>query len=840
MKKNFARIISLTLALVTLFNMTPFVSSAQFAKQTNDFHMTVEENPDLPFNISSYVDANGYYYLFLPGNIEFETLIIRREDCLMTKVFGGELVETVIETETPEMPVVLAETEEDDEEGEVTDPVVPEPQIDQYIRFEMGDDLRMMVDGSRLYIMQGSLPSLHVDVKAGYSSETIHKDKDAKIEALASIYGTENGEYDLDPSSIEIKTRGNSTWAFDKKPYQIKFDKKKDLFGMGAAKKWILLANYVDGTMVRNKIIFDLGEKIGMPYTCQSVFVDLYMDGEYLGVYQLCEKVEIGDSRVPLENDYGVVIEMDANVRIDATEDIHFITSATNKAFVYKEYVTDFEDLEDPENAELVGKVMDYVEYEIIEPLEEELYYGGDNWELVESLIDVDSFINYYFITEYSEECDATFASTYFYTEGPGDKLHCGPLWDYDRSFGTYMNCGYEQDTGADFLKNVIDNVDDQRVDWFKMLFRYPEFVQRANEIYDETIRDAFDAEELNASIDAYEEYLRPSLRMNHVKWVVFHTINDLAADRIGYDKTSDELLDYTIGEMKKYIINRKGFLDIAYDNYMPALMYTTHANNEWQNTYSGGCMTYNDGNVTGFKANLENQKIDGSVEYSIVYQRNYSDFAADGVVLGGRSDTPFNGLAMRLTGNLANYYIVQYRVMVNGSWSAWAQEGAYAGRTSGSSRLVTRVQARLLRRSGVEIPEANVLFSTVGAAPVDPIATVVGNNVTQLPVTTKLGYRFDGWYSNAELEGEAVDSVLVENTETVLYAKMTPEYTYKRGDLNNDGKVNSMDSLMMKKIMIGTLFEHQYIFENADLDESETMSGRDAILLRKILIGVE
>lgn len=830
MKKRFFCVLSLVLAFLTVVPAVPFMSGAHFTMQKEDFYLTVEDNPNLPFDISSYVDANGAHYLFLPGNIELTELIIRRDGCIMESVIGGELFETVVE----EDPSQESEGTSDGLEDDADTPV--QTVVDQYISFDMTAGDTLTVDGTVLQIMQGSLPSLHVDVKAGFTIDTIHADKDAKIEAKASIYGTENGEYDLAPSNIEIKTRGNSTWSFDKKPYQIKFEKKTDLFGMGKEKKWILLANYVDGTMVRNKVVFDLGEKLGMPYTCQSVFVDLYLDGEYAGVYQLCEKVEIGDNRVPLENDYGVIIEMDANKRVNAAEDIYFISYTTEKAFVYKEYVTDFEDKEDPEVVALTNKVMDYIEYDVILPLEEELYYGGDNWELVESLIDVDSFINYYFITEISEECDATFASTYFYTEGPGDKLHCGPLWDYDRSFGTYMDCGYEQDTDADFLKNVIDNVDNQRVDWFKMLFRYPEFVQRVNEMYDETVREAFDHEKINAEIDRYQEYLLPSLKMNHVKWVVFHTINDLVPDVIGYGKTTEEYLDYTVSVMKDYITERKLFLDSAYGEYMPALMYTTHASKKWQNTYSGGCMTYDNGSVTGFKAELEGGKIDGSVEYSIVYQRNYSDYAADGVVLGGASDTYFNGLSMRLCGNIADYYSIQYRVFVSDRWSPWATDGAYAGRTSGTSNLIKRVQARLIQKAPVQTSQ--ILFDSMGASPVSAISAVVGNVEGELPVPERLGYRFDGWYTDKELTGDAVTQVEVAADDLQLYAKLTAEYTAKAGDINGDGRITAHDSMAIKKVLSGKLYSYQYIAENADVDGNGNVNARDVIILKKIIVG--
>jgi len=267
----------------------------------------------------------------------------------------------------------------------------------------------------------------------------------------------------------------------------------------------------------------------------------------------------------------------------------------------------------------------------------------------------------------------------------------------------------------------------------------------------------------------------------------------------------------------------------------MPALMYTTYADNEWKETLSGGSMTFDNGAVTGFKAELAGGDIDGSVEYSIVYQRNYSDYAADGVVLGGSSDTPFNGISMRLKGNLANYYIIQYRVMINGRWSAWAQEGKYAGRTSGSSSLISRVQARLLRRSGVEIPLGTVVFNTVDTSKVEDLEAVVGNRLTNLPVPEKKGYRFDGWFADESFSGEALEAVTVTE-ETNVYAKMTAVYEVITGDVNGDGEVSAKDSVIIKKILSGVAESYQYIFENGDVDENGEITARDSIQLKKIL----
>lgn len=99
-----------------------------------------------------------------------------------------------------------------------------------------------------------------------------------------------------------IRGRGNSTWGVDKKPYKIKLDKKADLLGMGKNKHWVLLANYYDNSLLRNKITYWLGSQLNMPFTPKSEPVDVVMNGEYYGSYFLCEHVRVGKTRVNIDD----------------------------------------------------------------------------------------------------------------------------------------------------------------------------------------------------------------------------------------------------------------------------------------------------------------------------------------------------------------------------------------------------------------------------------------------------------------------------------------------------------------------------------------------------------
>ena len=125
------------------------------------------------------------------------------------------------------------------------------------------------------------------------------RDKGARITILDSDGAAEYCDLAADTKS-EIKGRGNATFTYLKKPYQIKLSAKTDLFGMGASKTWILLANYTDQSALHNALAFELSEALDVPYSIEYRYVNLYIDGEYRGLYMICEKVQVDDERVDI------------------------------------------------------------------------------------------------------------------------------------------------------------------------------------------------------------------------------------------------------------------------------------------------------------------------------------------------------------------------------------------------------------------------------------------------------------------------------------------------------------------------------------------------------------
>ncbi len=149
-----------------------------------------------------------------------------------------------------------------------------------------------------LHIVKGSdIPAVYINTNSG-SMEYVHADKRHKEGARILIY--ENGICTYDTALKYIKGRGNSTWTHDKKSYNIKFKKKTDFLGMGKEKKWTLLGNDVDPTLIRNVCGWTLAEKSGLRYTSDFRYVDLYLNGIYRGNYIICDSVEVGEDRVDI------------------------------------------------------------------------------------------------------------------------------------------------------------------------------------------------------------------------------------------------------------------------------------------------------------------------------------------------------------------------------------------------------------------------------------------------------------------------------------------------------------------------------------------------------------
>ena len=267
-----------------------------------------------------------------------------------------------------------------------------------------------------------------------------------------------------------MKGRGNSTWEAPKKPYAIKFDKKKSLMDLPEDKSWVLLANYYDATLLRNDLAFFMGNEIStLDWTPHYQQADLILNGQYKGIYQLGEKVKISKKRVNVGDD-GFLLEVDA--KADANE-VTFNVTHIGQPINIKEpdVVVDGEDY---------NYIVDYL-------TNADAVLFSENWLDAEDgykkYIDMSSFVDWYLVNEIAKNNDAIFYTSCYMNLKRGGKLKMGPLWDFDVAFG-----GYPWEPRASEISNLTTGFYIKGVSWINRMFNDPEFLslvkERFNDFY--------------------------------------------------------------------------------------------------------------------------------------------------------------------------------------------------------------------------------------------------------------------------------------------------------------------------------------------------------------------
>ncbi|MDO4526582.1 MAG: CotH kinase family protein [Candidatus Saccharibacteria bacterium] len=329
-------------------------------------------------------------------------------------------------------------------------------------------------------------------------------------------------------NDVEIKGRGNTTWNLPKKPYQIKLSQKASLLNLPSAKKWILLANYLDNSFLRTDTAFYLEKLLDEKYRLSGNFVELYIDDDYEGLYYLTEKIEVKESRVNLKNPLGVIMELD-NFYADNSKDCFEIVEKANLCF---------HDSVNQDNADIAELHFRDSFNTLVSAIK------AKNYPIVSSVIDVDSFAKYYLLNEFSSNPDAYTSSFFMYKDGDDDKIHAGPGWDFDIAFGhpnwtpsAVDPSSFHSPFETNPLKTyIIDNqsIEDTTISpLIYDLLNIPEFEDRVKAIYQETISGHGD--ELLDYIETRANYIRPAALKDYERWKL----------KANFDDEVDYLIDW-------------------------------------------------------------------------------------------------------------------------------------------------------------------------------------------------------------------------------------------------------------------------------------------------------
>ena len=319
-------------------------------------------------------------------------------------------------------------------------------------------------------------------------------------------------------TDVTLKGRGNTTWGLPKKPMQIKFSHKTPFLGMEKAKKWVLLANYLDASQIRNDTAMYVSRMLDFSPTLGGEFAELTVNGDYQGLYYVTHHVGVSKNEVDLRDEKGVLVEVDNLHKHElkcyaSTEGMCLsVKDEVNKdmeAEAMKEFLRDFNTLE------AAAKKQDF--------------------KTVSSVIDVDSFAKYFLLSEFTVNPDAYTSSWFMYKDGSEDKIHAGPGWDFDLALGNHKwRWNISEDfyspeldmireveaAGGKIVTNgkVIEKEPDQAIS--KLVYRLvqiPEFRERVKSIFNEQMHGKKD-KLLNHMIAQVNDIYGSAMR-NQERW---------------------------------------------------------------------------------------------------------------------------------------------------------------------------------------------------------------------------------------------------------------------------------------------------------------------------------
>ncbi len=356
-----------------------------------------------------------------------------------------------------------------------------------------------------------------IDIQVEGNAPILSKEKTDYLNCTIVVNG--KGILNDYQGTARIRGRGNSSWFwYDKKPYRIKLDEKSEILGLKSNRDWVLLANYRDPTDLMNAFGFEVASWLGFPYTNHTRFVEVTLNGSYIGLYQLTEEIEQGGNRVDVDDSGGFLLclDMDDGPEYSPNDGDNFWSSVFENPICVK-YP------EEPTADQLSAIRDDFAKLENA--------INSYNYDSVAVLMDIPSFIDYLIVQELVNNVEiAAPRSTYIHKDKEG-KYVMGPVWDFDAGFDfdwstmyTGHNYFNEQELllGTDpvFHKNGL------RISgFFTQMFRNKQFVleykTRWNEVKDSIFEHTWEV------MAKYKFCLKDAMERDFQRWPIDKNYND-------------------------------------------------------------------------------------------------------------------------------------------------------------------------------------------------------------------------------------------------------------------------------------------------------------------------
>ena len=349
------------------------------------------------------------------------------------------------------------------------------------------------------------------------------RNKETEVPAQLQIYGENSPESEI--LHLTIRGRGNSSYEMGKYGYRLEFENKESFDGMPKNRDWALIAVHCDKSFLRNYISYRLAEQLGDEYAPRLRFVELYLNREYLGLYQLTETVKVGKFRVNIpKNDSSFLFER--------------TTTESDKASFYSSFQHLFE-IHSPQNANEASLSL----------LKDHIYAfenfiqtnDGLNFDSLQKWIDVTDFARFLLIQEFAKNQDGNRRSTYL-TWQKDSVLKMGPVWDFDLTYGVHFR--KEIPPSGWYIRNY---------GWNRFLFKNKIYHKKVREFWEEhhstftAVIDTIDALYPKLQKVAINEYKRWPVLKEHSIWPFSK----------GYDSYTE-----SVDSLKSWIVQRIEWMD--------------------------------------------------------------------------------------------------------------------------------------------------------------------------------------------------------------------------------------------------------------------------------------
>lgn len=338
---------------------------------------------------------------------------------------------------------------------------------------------------------------------------------------------------------IGIELRGSSSQSFPKKQYGVELRDalgvgiNASLLGMPAEEDWVLFAPYNDKSLMRDVLAYKLGRDLGR-YAPRTRFCEVVMNGEYLGVYVLMEKIKRDANRVAiaslnpgeiqgddLTGGYIIKIDKESGSGNGGWYSSYTPPNRNGGQQIYFQY--DY-----PSATDIVTEQRNYIkqyvynfETALISPTFTDPVNGYAKY------MDVNSFIDFYIMNEVSKNVDGYRLSTYLYKkkDSDGGKLHMGPIWDFNLGFGNANYCTQGNPEGWVTNFNNICNQDYWLIPfWWDKLYQDGAYRNKLAARWNEVRSNQLQTSKIISYIDSVANVLSESQQRNFQRWPVLNT----------------------------------------------------------------------------------------------------------------------------------------------------------------------------------------------------------------------------------------------------------------------------------------------------------------------------